>query len=154
MTRQETNRLILKQILAMVEGAPDLRFQQILINMGINQTQLVGTMPNEIMMCKDLYHEESIKTLERINKKMLKSKIFNFFAVKLVEGAHAQFYKERDEHNREISEFIEQLGKDGNTFINMNSVGYGRFESVDRIRTIIIYIENQTRKVLVEKIKS
>jgi len=66
MTRQETNRLILKQILAMVEGAPDLRFQQILINMGINQTQLVGTMPNEIMMCKDLYHEESIKTLERI----------------------------------------------------------------------------------------
>ena len=69
MNRQDANRIILKQVSDMIEGAPDLRFQQILINMGINQPQFIGNAPNEIMMCKDLYHEESIKTLERMNKK-------------------------------------------------------------------------------------
>lgn len=66
MNRQDANRIILQQLSAMVEGAPDLRFQQILANMNITQTQMVGTVPNEVMMCKDLYHEESTKTLERI----------------------------------------------------------------------------------------
>lgn len=66
MNRQDANRIILQQLSAMVEGAPDLSFQQILANMNITQTQMVGTVPNEVMMCKDLYHEESTKTLERI----------------------------------------------------------------------------------------
>lgn len=68
MNRQEANRVILKKISEMVEGAPDLRFQQILINMGVNQTEMIGAAPNERMMCKDLFHEESVKTLERITK--------------------------------------------------------------------------------------
>jgi hypothetical protein len=69
MNRQEANRIILQQLSAMVEGAPDLRFQQILANMSITETQMVGAAPNEIMMCKDLFHEESVKTLEKMNKK-------------------------------------------------------------------------------------
>lgn len=68
MNRQEANRVILKKITEMVEAAPDLRFHQILINMDVNQTEMVGIAPNERMMCKDLFHEESTKTLERITK--------------------------------------------------------------------------------------
>jgi hypothetical protein len=69
MNRQEANRVILKQISAMVEAAPDLRFHQILINMNVNKTKMIGQVPNEYLMCEDLFHEESVKTLERINKK-------------------------------------------------------------------------------------
>jgi hypothetical protein len=68
MNRQEANRVILKQISAMVEAAPDLRFQQILINMSVNKTKMMGQVPNEFLMCEDLFHEESTKTLERITK--------------------------------------------------------------------------------------
>ncbi len=68
MNRQEANKIILQQISAMVESAPDLRFHQILAAMDITQTTMVGVSPNEIMMCKDLFHEESVKTLERIFK--------------------------------------------------------------------------------------
>jgi hypothetical protein len=68
MNRQEANRIILSQISAMIEGAPDLRFHQILINMGINKTKMMGEPPNEFLMCEDLFHEESTKTLERLTK--------------------------------------------------------------------------------------
>ena len=40
MDRQEANRLILKQIAAIVEGSTDLRFHQILFNMGINENEI------------------------------------------------------------------------------------------------------------------
>ncbi len=69
MNRQEANRLILQQISNMIEGAPDLRFHQILVNMDINQTELVGEMPNQKMIGKDLYNEESVTTLKRITSK-------------------------------------------------------------------------------------
>ena len=69
MNRQEANRLILQQISNMIEGAPDLRFHQILANMDINQTELVGEMPNQKMIGKDLYNEESVTTLKRITNK-------------------------------------------------------------------------------------
>jgi hypothetical protein len=79
MTRQEANKIILNQISAMVEGAPDLRFHQILFNIGINKREIVNvkegdvggrimSFKNEKYMYQDLYNEESIKTLERISK--------------------------------------------------------------------------------------
>lgn len=69
MNRQEANRLILQQISNMIEGAQDLRFHQILVNMDINQTELVGEIPNQKMIGKDLYNEESVTTLKRITSK-------------------------------------------------------------------------------------
>jgi hypothetical protein len=84
---------------------------------------------------------------------MLRTKIFHFLA----EGGQStvernKFFNSRSAHDKEIDEFIQQLSINGHTFVNMNSVAYGRFEPANRIRTIIVYIENPTRKVLVEKI--
>jgi hypothetical protein len=69
MNRQEANKIILKQISALVESSPDLRFQQILQIMNINKTKLIGELPNQQLICEDLFHEESTRTLERINNK-------------------------------------------------------------------------------------
>lgn len=72
MNRQEANRLILKQISAMVEGTPELRFHQILHNLNIEVTEQEydqSGLPTGKLYCKDLFHEESLKTLERMNKK-------------------------------------------------------------------------------------
>lgn len=82
---------------------------------------------------------------------MLKSKIFHFLAKK--GETIDEFLKDSNAHDKEINKFIENLSLHGNTFINMNSVAYGRFEETNRIRTIIIYLENPTRIVLVEKNK-
>ena len=83
---------------------------------------------------------------------MLKSKIFHFLAE---QGENTKrFFEDRERHDKEINGFIEQLSNEGHTFINMNSVAYGRYDACNRIRTIVIYIENQTRKVIVEKIKN
>lgn len=82
---------------------------------------------------------------------MLKSKIFHFLAKK--GETIDEFLKDSNAHDKAINEFIEQMSKYGHTFINMNSVAYGRFGETNRIRTIIIYLENPTRKVIVEKIK-
>lgn len=78
---------------------------------------------------------------------MLKTKIFDFFA----SSSDVEFIQERRNHNLEISSFVENISKDGNTFVSIDSVGYGRNEVTNRIRTIIVYIENPTRTVLVEK---
>jgi hypothetical protein len=88
---------------------------------------------------------------------MLKTKIFHFLAKGNADPPTQQavniFLKERNEHDDEISKFIEHLSKQGHTFINMSSVSYGRFENNNRIRTIIIYFENPTRNVIFEKLK-
>lgn len=83
---------------------------------------------------------------------MLKTKIFNFLADGggTAEDLNRFFFK-RDAHEKEISNFIENLSKEGHTFVSIDSVSYGRFEPNNRIRTIIVYIENPTRKVIVEK---
>jgi len=89
-------------------------------------------------------------------RKMIRSKIFNFFASQ--HSGHANhtinFELDRSKHDKEISDFIEFLSNEGHTFVNMNSVAYGRFEPTNRVRTIIIYIENPTRKVCFEKINN
>ena len=66
--RQEANREILRAIQAQVEAHPELRFHQILHNMDVTQTTMVGTEPNKTMVGKDLFYEESVDTLDRINK--------------------------------------------------------------------------------------
>ena len=73
MNRQEANRQILKRITEMVENQPDLRFNQILLNMGINKSvhpflDHNGNKDYTKQYCEDLFNEESIKTLERMNK--------------------------------------------------------------------------------------
>lgn len=67
--RQDANKAIVQMISAMVENNPHLRFHQILHNLGIVETQMVGQAPNEKLFCKDLFHEESVDTLKRINGK-------------------------------------------------------------------------------------
>ena len=70
MNRQTANIEILNQISAMVEKEPSLRFHQILQNLNIQVTQIdfdEDGRPTGLLICKDLYHEESIKTLERMN---------------------------------------------------------------------------------------
>lgn len=65
--RQEANREILRAISAQVEAHPELRFHQILQNMNISQTQMIGEAPNEEMVGKDQFYEESVDTLKRVN---------------------------------------------------------------------------------------
>jgi hypothetical protein len=68
--RYYNNREILKCINDMVEREPDLRFNQILYILGISVSDPeFGTdgRPTGNMVGKDLFNEESKKTLERIN---------------------------------------------------------------------------------------
>jgi hypothetical protein len=70
MNRQEANREILKKIEDMVENQPELRFHQILFILGINKN--ITDVPLNYkgrFVCEDLFAEESIITLEKINKK-------------------------------------------------------------------------------------
>ena len=65
--RQTANREILKDINEMVEKYPDLRFGQILVNLGI--VQLIKDPASfDIIGVKDPFNEESIVTLYRIRK--------------------------------------------------------------------------------------
>ena len=68
MTRQEANREILKLISDEVERFPDGRFHQILYNMYINEMdpEFKDGRPTGLLIPRDLHHEESKKTLERI----------------------------------------------------------------------------------------
>jgi hypothetical protein len=54
-----------------------------------------------------------------------------------------------NDHDFKVKSFIEGISEKGYTFISVNSIAYG--EHRNRIRTEIIYRENQTRKVIVEK---
>lgn len=68
--RYYNNREILKCISDMVEREPDLRFNQILYILGISVSDPeFGTDGRSTgnMVGKDLFNEESKKTLERIN---------------------------------------------------------------------------------------
>lgn len=62
MTRQEANREILKRVSQMVEANPELRFQQVLSAMGINDNVMIGDESYNI----DKFYEESVKTLETL----------------------------------------------------------------------------------------
>ncbi len=65
--RQEANRELLRAVGAMVDAHPELRFHQILHNMDVTQTTMIGDEPNRIMVGKDLFYEESVDTLNRVN---------------------------------------------------------------------------------------
>jgi len=80
---------------------------------------------------------------------MLKTKIFHFLSSN--EDELPVFHKKKDIHDKEISDFIEYISTMGHTFVNMDSVSYGRYDPTNRIRTIIIYHENPTRTVITEK---
>lgn len=84
---------------------------------------------------------------------MIKTKIFHFFAKQYNDNIDQAelFEKYKNNHDKEITQFIEQIAEDGNTFIGIDSISYGRFEPTNRIRTIITYIENPKRKVITEK---
>ena len=56
-------------------------------------------------------------------------------------------------HDLEIKSFLEELETNGHTFININTISFGRNNGyVDRFRTEITYMENPTRTVIVEKV--
>ncbi len=70
MNRQEANRQIIKRINEMVENQPDLRFHQVLNSLGITVRNLSTKIEdrNNPIIIPDLIHEESVQTLERMNK--------------------------------------------------------------------------------------
>ncbi len=70
MNRQEANRQIVKRITDMVENQPDLRFHQVLNSLGITIRNISTKIEdrNNPITIPDLIHEESVKTLERMDK--------------------------------------------------------------------------------------
>ena len=64
--RQQANREILRNIEEMVNKHPDLRFGQILVNLGIIEYE--RNTYDETLITKDPFNEESIVTLNRIRK--------------------------------------------------------------------------------------
>lgn len=73
MNRQEANKQILKRITDMVENQPDSRFHQILLNAGVNKNiypfnNREGKPDLEKQYCEDLFGEESVTTLKRMDK--------------------------------------------------------------------------------------
>lgn len=54
-----------------------------------------------------------------------------------------------DEHDDEVATEIDKINEEGNSIISMNTKFFGKY--MNWARTEIIYRENQTRKVLVEK---
>ena len=64
--RQQANREILKNIEEMVNKHPDLRFGQILVNLGIIEYE--RNTYDETLITKDPFNEESVVTLNRIRK--------------------------------------------------------------------------------------
>lgn len=65
--RQEANLEILNKIEVAVMNFPDLRFGQILVNLGIIQYQRDSVNFN-IIGIKDPFNEESVVTLNRMRK--------------------------------------------------------------------------------------
>lgn len=65
--RQQANLEILKNIEEMVNKYPDLRFGQILVNLGIIQYQR-DPASFDIIGIKDPFNEESVVTLNRMRK--------------------------------------------------------------------------------------
>ena len=64
--RQQANQEILRSIEEMVNKHPDLRFGQILVNLGIIEYE--RNTYDETLITKDPFNEESVVTLNRIKK--------------------------------------------------------------------------------------
>ena len=64
--RQEANLEILNEIGAAIVKYPDLRFGQILVNLGIIKYE--RNTYDETLITKDPFYEESVITLNRIRK--------------------------------------------------------------------------------------
>lgn len=72
--RQASNRNILAAISAMVETYPDLRFHQILQNIDCVILKEVKSGGHSVSLtCPDLFYEESVDTLNRINESFKKT---------------------------------------------------------------------------------
>lgn len=82
---------------------------------------------------------------------MLKSAIFHFLADNDADSSE-KFVEGMTKYDKDIQYFIEQISEEGHTFVSINQVAYGRLKGLNnRIRTIIVYFENLTRKVIIEK---
>jgi len=70
MSRQEANRKIVEELSKAIEKYPDLRFHQLLYNMDVQvPVPILDEHGHQAgMHFKDLHHEESSKTLERMSK--------------------------------------------------------------------------------------
>ncbi len=79
---------------------------------------------------------------------MLKSVVFHFLADG--DDSSDKFCGDMTKHDKQLNDFIESISTEGHTFVSINQVAYGRFDKPNRIRTIVIYFENLTRKVLIE----
>ena len=68
---------------------------------------------------------------------------------------HKAFYTHidvRDKHDADIQNFLDDISKEGHTFISINTIAYGKYsDTLNNLRTEIAYKENQTRKVIIEK---
>ena len=62
MNRLQANRMILSLLWATIEKHPDLRFHQILQNVGVNIRDVTT------LKCQDQFYEESVDTLERVKR--------------------------------------------------------------------------------------
>lgn len=65
--RQRANQEILRSIEEMVNKHPDLRFGQILVNLGIIEYE--RNTYDETLITKDPFNEESVVTLNRMKNK-------------------------------------------------------------------------------------
>lgn len=65
--RRDANQEILKNIEEMVNKYPDLRFGQILVNLGIIEYE--RNTYDETLITKDPFNEESVVTLNRMKNK-------------------------------------------------------------------------------------
>lgn len=70
MRRQDANRKIVEELSKAIENYPDLRFHQLLYNIGVQvSVPILDKNGHQVgMHMKDLYSEESTKTLERVIK--------------------------------------------------------------------------------------
>ena len=76
--RQESNRVLVQLISDMIERHPELRFHQILHSLDI-VIPIDRSIPGHVGpgmdgAMQDLFYEESVKTLERVNKAVEKMK--------------------------------------------------------------------------------
>lgn len=79
---------------------------------------------------------------------MIKVETFHFVA----NGENFDtFAKETNEFDGEIQKFITSIEEEGHTFLSMGSVSYGRGSSTNRIKTEVVYRDNEKRKVMTEK---
>ena len=54
--------------------------------------------------------------------------------------------------DKKVKTFVENISIEGHTLISCNTIAHGQY--LNRMRAEIIYRENQTRKVIVEKSSS